>query len=194
MQAGFQMESRSSRPRCSPSRSRVAHPTCGRRPHRVLARIVESFIYLKKIALLSTALIIGCQSGAGYLDGAGFEVHDAIFERAMLFEGTTQITKILVSDAVDLCDRIASGQTLAGHSELAIKRFESGSVQVALRTYDGDCQVMETELASQGWVEDQSDDPWQRRLRRRLPDRGTQCFRTAGGRLLRASRGCAHRM
>ena len=105
-------------------------------------------------------MLIGCGSGPGYLEGLGFEVNDAVFERAMLFDGTKQITKILVSNAPDLCDRLASGDTLAGHSELAIKRWESGSVNVALFHYDAECAVMETELASQGWVEDQSDDPW----------------------------------
>ena len=95
------------------------------------------------------------------MDGVGFEVGDAVFERKMLFEGTKQVTMILASDAGDLCDRLSSGRSLAGHSELAIKSWESGSVNVELRSYADDCEVETTELASQGWVDDQSDDPWE---------------------------------
>jgi hypothetical protein len=108
----------------------------------------------------SLVLLTGCQTGVGWLEGAGFEVGDAIFERQMLFEGTKEVTRILVSDAGDLCDRIRSGRSLAGFSELAIQRWESGSVNIELRNYGDDCEIQETELASQGWVEDSSDDPY----------------------------------
>ena len=103
----------------------------------------------------------GCGGGAGFLEGVGFEVKDAVFERDTAFRGSRQVTKILVSDAENLCDRLAHGGTLAGFNELSIKTWESGSVQVALRTYGDDCAVTEMELASQGWVADDSDDPYQ---------------------------------
>jgi len=116
---------------------------------------------LSKTALLSLLFLGGCNAGAGWLDGAGFEVGDAIFERKMLFEGSPPVTMILVSDAGDLCDRVSSGRSLAGFTELAIKSFESGTVNVALRTFADDCTVETTELASQGWVDDQSSDPYE---------------------------------
>ena len=110
---------------------------------------------MSKLSLTWFVVVSGCNAGS-FLDGVGFEVRDAVFERAMVFDGSTQVTKILVSDAVEVCGR----ETLAGHSELSIMRWESGTVQVALRTYDSNCEVIETELASQGWVDDQSNDPY----------------------------------
>ncbi len=116
---------------------------------------------MKLFAPLVLVSLLGCQGGAGWLDGVGFEVGDAVFERAMVFDGTRHLTKILVSDASDLCGRLSDGGTLAGHSELAIRRWESGTVQVELRSYASDCAVVEKELASQGWVDDNSSDPYQ---------------------------------
>ena len=102
-----------------------------------------------------------CSGGVGFLECLDFEVKDAVFERDTAFRGSRQVTKILVSDAENLCDRLAQGGTLAGFNELSIKSWETGSVQVALRTYGDDCAVTEMELASQGWVADDSNDPWQ---------------------------------
>ena len=117
-------------------------------------------LVLSKVALLFVASLTGCSDGPGFLDGVGFEVNDAVFERKMLFDGAKQVTMILASDAGDLCDRVSTGRSLAGHAELAIKSWESGTVQVELRRYSDDCEVETTELASQGWVDNQSTDPY----------------------------------
>jgi hypothetical protein len=113
-----------------------------------------------RLAASIVLLTAGCHGGPGWLDGAGFEVGDAIFERKAVFADAEPVTMILVSDADDLCERISSGDSLAGYAELSIKSWESGSVQIELRNYDDDCEIVARERGSQGWVDAAGGDPY----------------------------------
>lgn len=94
----------------------------------------------------------GC-GGSGWLDGAGFDVADAVFETRSMENGDRSVTTVVVSDAAGLCDRVASGEALAGHRELRVRRWNSGATEVELRSYDDDCTILESERAHQSWID-----------------------------------------
>jgi hypothetical protein len=76
------------------------------------------------------------------------------------FGGTRSVASVLISDAEDLCTR----ENLAGHSAVQIRKWEGGTVEADIATFDGECATIVLESAHQGWLEIDSSDPYRASL------------------------------
>ncbi len=123
------------------------------KPHRAL-RIHTHF---SRGALGFTTIVVGCITAcspdAGDLTGLDMQALDAIYVTTEdPNRPSEKNTSILIASVDDLCERLRSGDTLAGHEAIWIRSRYTGSAFAEYQAYDGECQVMDEDSSSDAWA------------------------------------------
>lgn len=104
------------------------------------------------LAVLGAMTFVRC-GDIGSIEGAGFELHDAIYSLQKDAATGISFVDVVVSGADDLCARASARSTMAGQKALRVRVYEGGSSRFEFVEFDSGCQTISRDRSDYGWAE-----------------------------------------